>query len=106
LHAIRCAQHLADLLDHERLDGFCRQAAEVGGARSVVPVLGRRVVAVALTLLGRASRDQPEQARETIRGTGGLVDGVRSVYALWNPKEDQAKAICKALAEPFERGRG
>jgi len=47
----------------------------------------------------------PEQAREAIRGTGGLVDGVRSVYALWNPKEDQAKAICRALGEPFERGR-
>ncbi len=47
----------------------------------------------------------PEQAREAIRGTGGLVDGVRSVYALWNPKEDQARAICKALGEPFERGR-
>lgn len=47
----------------------------------------------------------PEQAREAIRGTGGLVDGVRSVYALWNPKEEQAKAICKTLAEPFERGR-
>lgn len=47
----------------------------------------------------------PEQAREAIRGTGGLVDGVRSVYALWNPKEDQAKAICKVLGEPFERGR-
>ena len=37
--------------------------------------------------------------------TGGLVDGVRSVYALWNPKEDQAKGICKTLGEPFERGR-
>lgn len=47
----------------------------------------------------------PEQAREAIRGAGGLVDGVRSVYALWNPKEEQAKAICKTLGEPFERGR-
>jgi hypothetical protein len=47
----------------------------------------------------------PEQAREAIRGTGGLVDGVRSVYALWNPKEEQAKAICKTLGETFERGR-
>lgn len=47
----------------------------------------------------------PEQVREAIRGTGGLVDGVRSVYALWNPKEDQAKAICKTLGEPFERGQ-
>lgn len=47
----------------------------------------------------------PEQAREAIRGTGGLVDGVRSVYALWNPKEEQARTFCKALGEPFERGR-
>ena len=47
----------------------------------------------------------PEQAREAIRGTGGLVDGVRAVYALWNPKEDQAKKLCEALGEPFERGR-
>ncbi|GAB4477672.1 MAG: hypothetical protein OHK0018_08570 [Erythrobacter tepidarius] len=47
----------------------------------------------------------PEQAREAIRGTGGLVDGVRSVYALWSPKEDQAKKLCEALSEPFERGR-
>lgn len=48
---------------------------------------------------------KPEQAREAIRGTGGLVDGMRSVCALWNPKEDQTEAICKALSEPFERGR-
>lgn len=47
----------------------------------------------------------PEQAREAIRGTGGLVDGVRAVYALWHPKEDQAKKFCEALGEPFERGR-
>jgi 5S rRNA maturation endonuclease (ribonuclease M5) len=47
----------------------------------------------------------PEQAREAIRGTGGLVDGVRAVCALWHPKEDQAKKLCEALGEPFERGR-
>ncbi len=46
----------------------------------------------------------PEQARDAIRGTGGLVDGVRSVYALWNPKPDEAKAICKTLNEDYERG--
>jgi hypothetical protein len=39
-----------------------------------------------------------------IRGTDGLVDGVRSVYALWNPKEMDAKTICKTLGESFERG--
>lgn len=47
----------------------------------------------------------PELAREAIRGTGGLVDGVRAVYALWNPKEDHAKKLSEALGEPFERGR-
>lgn len=47
----------------------------------------------------------PEQAREAIRGTGGLVDGVRAVYALWHPKEEQARAICETLGEPIQRGR-
>lgn len=45
----------------------------------------------------------PEQAREAIRGTGGLVDGVRSVYALWNAREDESKAIVKQLALPYQR---
>lgn len=47
----------------------------------------------------------PEQAREAIRGTGGLVDGVRAVYALWHPKETDARQSCEILDEPFNRGR-
>lgn len=47
----------------------------------------------------------PEQAREAIRGTGGLVDGVRSVYALWHPKDEQAMAVCNALGAPYARGK-
>ena len=47
----------------------------------------------------------PEQAREAIRGSGGLVDGVRAVYALWHPKEENSRAICKSLQIPFERAR-
>lgn len=47
----------------------------------------------------------PEQAREAIRGTGGLVDGVRSVYALWHPREDQARSLCEAMNEDYARGR-
>lgn len=46
----------------------------------------------------------PEQAREAIRGTGGLVDGVRSVYALWQPREDDARAVLKQLHLPYQRG--
>lgn len=43
----------------------------------------------------------PESAREAIRGTAGLVDGVRSVYALWLPSNDNSKnnprALCRRL---------
>ncbi len=46
----------------------------------------------------------PEQAREAIRGTGGLVDGVRSVYALWHPREEQAKSVCRTLHQSYVRG--
>jgi hypothetical protein len=45
----------------------------------------------------------PEQAREAIRGTGGLVDGVRCVYAIWLPKEDHAKSICEKLGIAYQR---
>lgn len=47
----------------------------------------------------------PEAARDAIRGTGGLVDGVRSVYALWPAEEKAAEQVCKTLAVRFERGR-
>lgn len=46
----------------------------------------------------------PEQAREAIRGTGGLVDGVRSVYALWQPRDEEARGVLKALHLPYQRG--
>lgn len=46
----------------------------------------------------------PEQAREAIRGTGGLVDGVRAVYALWQPRDDDARAVMKQLHLPYQRG--
>ncbi|WNO10401.1 AAA family ATPase [Teredinibacter sp. KSP-S5-2] len=46
----------------------------------------------------------PEQAREAIRGTGGLVDGVRMAYALWQPPVDTAKEICSSINEIYSRG--
>jgi 5S rRNA maturation endonuclease (ribonuclease M5) len=46
----------------------------------------------------------PEQAREAIRGTGGLVDGMRSVYALWQARDEDAKAVLKTLQLPYKRG--
>lgn len=46
----------------------------------------------------------PEQAREAIRGTGSLVDGVRAVYALWQPRDDDARGVMKQLHLPYQRG--
>lgn len=45
----------------------------------------------------------PEQAREAIRGSGGLVDGVRCAYALWLPPVDRAKSICQQLGREYSR---
>lgn len=47
----------------------------------------------------------PEQAREAIRGTGGLVDGVRAAFALWPAGEEDAKSRCRALGVKWQRGR-
>lgn len=43
-----------------------------------------------------------EDARNAIRGTAGLVDGVRSVYALWQAPELDTKKICKKLGMPYK----
>lgn len=52
----------------------------------------------------------PETAREAIRGTAGLVDGVRAVYALWMPSGDSRergnpKAICRKLHVQYAPGK-
>lgn len=47
----------------------------------------------------------PEQAREAVRGSGGLVDGVRSVVAVWPLREDAGKPVCQQLMVPWQRGR-
>jgi hypothetical protein len=49
--------------------------------------------------------DSPETARDAIRGTGGLVDGVRAVYALWTAEEKDGQQKCRALGVPWQRGR-
>jgi len=86
-----------DLNVPENAQFVCSRLAALAAATSASVIVSHH--------FAKREASTPEQAREAIRGTGGLVDGVRSVYALWNPKEEQAKAICKALGEPFERGR-
>jgi hypothetical protein len=51
--------------------------------------------------------DTPDEARQAVRGSAGLVDGVRAVVAMWVKTEGGAKdktgggAICKALGEVY-----
>ena len=44
-----------------------------------------------------------EQARDAVRGTSAIVDGVRLVYALWPAPEEHQGFVFKALEEPFAR---
>ena len=45
----------------------------------------------------------PEQARNLIRGTSAIVDGVRAAFALWQVEEKTAREVCKFLNIPFSR---
>lgn len=44
-----------------------------------------------------------EQARDAIRGTSALVDGVRLAYAMWPAPDDHQVMVFKMLNEKFER---
>lgn len=47
----------------------------------------------------------PEKARELIRGTSAIVDGVRCVYALWPADFHYAQRVCRKMNVPFERNK-
>ena len=47
----------------------------------------------------------PEQARNMIRGTSALVDGVRSAFALWQVDTARGQKMCEALETPYARNR-
>ncbi|TWF49636.1 bifunctional DNA primase/polymerase [Neorhizobium alkalisoli] len=44
-------------------------------------------------------------AREAIRGSTALVDGLRVVYSMWPADEAKAKAACKQIGVPWEPNR-
>ncbi|PJR88124.1 hypothetical protein CN878_09010 [Ochrobactrum sp. 695/2009] len=44
-------------------------------------------------------------AREAVRGTTAIVDGVRVAYGLWYGEEQKSKAICKQIGIPFTYNR-
>jgi len=45
----------------------------------------------------RGEIEGPAQAREAVRGSSAIVDGVRWVYALWPATVSHAKSLCKKL---------
>jgi len=47
----------------------------------------------------------PEQARNLIRGTSALVDGVRSAFALWQVDTARGQKTCEQLGIPYQRNR-
>lgn len=47
----------------------------------------------------------PEKAREMVRGTSALVDGVRSVYALWPADYMYAQRVCRRMGVQFTRNK-
>ena len=47
--------------------------------------------------------DTPEQARNSIRGTSAIVDGVRCAFAVWSVDVSKAKTRCKDLSIDFSR---
>ncbi len=60
-----------------------------------------------VTLTAHHMRKSPKpiqtltEAREAIRGTTALVDGMRLAFALWPAEHDRALRICKELRIPF-----
>ena len=45
----------------------------------------------------------PEQARNLIRGTSAIVDGVRSAFAVWSVDEGTGKQRCRDLGVEYSR---
>ena len=45
----------------------------------------------------------PEEARNLIRGTSAIVDGVRAAFAVWQVDENTARSRCKDLNVPYSR---
>ena len=56
---------------------------------------------------GNADRNvkTPEQARNMIRGTSAIVDGVRAAYVLWPMAYSKARHQCNLLKIEFQRNR-
>lgn len=68
-----------------------RLAAETGATVAVAHHMKKTAKAV----------ENLSEAREAIRGSTAIVDGVRLAYALWPAETDRAKRICKDIGRAY-----
>lgn len=78
-----------DLNMPEAAQFVCSRLAQVAFSLSISIILSHHFRKEVVTT--------PEEARNAIRGTAGLVDGVRSVYALWPTPEPDGRRLAKEL---------
>ncbi len=74
---------------------FAALASETGAAVLVMHHLNKLGIDKAI--------HTPEQAREKIKGTTTIVDGVRSAYCLWAMEKEKAKRVCTRLDTEWQR---
>jgi hypothetical protein len=76
----------------------CSQLAALANATKAATIVSHhmRKAANGVTLASLAA------ARDAVRGTSALIDGVRFAYALWPADEQEAKRVCRELKTAFE----
>lgn len=77
----------------------CSSLAELASATSAAVLVAHH-----MKKLGRPIESLTD-AREAVRGTTALVDGVRMLYSLWPAENDKAVRICRDLGIAFEPGK-
>jgi hypothetical protein len=75
---------------------FCSALAEVAAAT------GATVITAHHMRKPTTPPKTPEEAREAIRGTTALVDGLRFAYAIWPAERDNARRLLKEISRPYE----
>ena len=82
--------------------------ADVAAAQFVCSQLAQLSADTGATILlthhmRKGSKDvaKPSEARDAVRGSTAIVDGVRTVLAMWTPPETEARKACAALNFEF-----
>jgi hypothetical protein len=54
---------------------------------------------------GNYQINTPEEAREAVRGSGALVDGVRNVYSFWQSSQEEQKMVFSMMGMEYQRNK-